>query len=384
MKRHLILSMLILLALLALFAWGCVNGAGLNGNTQIGIITNVVNQSQGGCVFTDKLAVQNEENGGPLVVHAYWPDAFMTEPEQVQQIVQDMLRNPKIGALIMRDMIPGAASAVKAATDPRRKMFCVSVYGGGDDAAAIAAQVDLVLNLDIAALGGLAAEQARRLGAQTLVYYYHPQHMREAIYAQQFAAAEQACADLELDFIAVELPTGDLQLPTPDFLKRDMSRRVQEYGQDTAFFSPVLGSVPSLLVEQVVQLQAIYPLPCLPTPYLGYPDALGIDFDYGSYGAQGYGDYAYINAQIAQYLAGKNVSGRLASFKVDYADLEIRAAYEYAVKWLKGEVPKEGVDLTVLQQIMENISGAVCHLRPYQEDGVVYDNYALYCLEPYV
>jgi hypothetical protein len=48
------------------------------------------------------------------------------------------------------------------------------------------------------------------------------------------------------------------------------------------------------------------------------------------------------------------------------------SAAEYAIKWINGEVPKEGIDVGVLKQIMEDYAGVEVFLTPYKDEAPLY------------
>ena len=62
-------------------------------------------------------------------------------------------------------------------------------------------------------------------------------------------------------------------------------------------------------------------------------------------------------AEIKAGLDGKGELDRLSSWPVLDDFMYASTAAEYAVKWINGEVPKEGVDVDVLRQIMEEYAG---------------------------
>ena len=379
-NRHTILAITVLISL---SIFGCTNCAKPNEEAQIGIITDAPTQSYAS-LYAKKLEEQSNNNGMTLVVNACWPENCQNEQEQVQQIIFGMLTNPMIGALIMSTVNPAAGTVMEEAANLREDFFNVGCISG-DDASIIASQVDLVLSLDRASMVLTSVEQAGRMGAKTFVYYYFPiaRYVSAGIYKpvdiQLFETAQKTCADFGVDFVPIALPQGiGLEPGLDDFITRDVPDKVALYGSDTAFYSYSC-ALQSSLLAQIIEQGAIYPLPCCPSPYHGLTQALDIEIE-----EEGYGNYEDAHLKTSKLLSEKGVSGRLASFMVDYVDLELKASYEYAEKWLHEEVSKKGVDLQVLQEIMEDIAGTSCHIRYYEEDGVTYDNYILYCLEPYI
>ncbi|MCL1975130.1 MAG: DUF3798 domain-containing protein, partial [Firmicutes bacterium] len=331
-------------------------------------------QSKAG-LFVKKLGESRVAYDKTAIFHTFWPLDYLSEQDQVRQTVNNILSSQGIGALIINQAIPGSAAAIANAAAWREHCFIVAC-SPLEETMAIAQEADLVLAYDLAALGLLAAEQAANMNAQALVYYFNKQ--QSGVYAQQYDLAEQTCIDLDMEFIPVELPEdAHSDVEKTKFFTKDVAEKIAKHGKDTAFFSADAAFAPQILISQIIAAQAIFPLPCQPSPYAGLPQALGMEINDNNYG-----DYEYVKMQVKQILLGKGLGGRLANFTVDWEDLEIITAYEYVSQWLRGEVKNEKPDIAEISKIMENISGTPCHLRLYEKNGVVYNNYILYYIMP--
>jgi hypothetical protein len=149
---------------------------------------------------------------------------------------------------------------------------------------------------------------------------------------------------------------------------------VARYGKDTAFFSTNCAmQIP--LITAVVNSGAIYPQPCCPSPFHGFPSALGLE----SIGL----DINRMISETRKVLASKNELGRLSTWPIPASMLWTNAGAEYAIKWINGQVPKTGIDDRVLADCMsayirevtgENIAVAMAN---YEEDGQVFDNFKI-------
>jgi hypothetical protein len=75
------------------------------------------------------------------------------------------------------------------------------------------------------------------------------------------------------------------------------------------------------------------------------------------------------SAETKAAIAEKNMLGRLSTWPVYDTFMYTYAASEYAIKWINGEVPKEGIDVAALKQLMEEYAGVQVNLTPFVDDG---------------
>jgi len=83
-----------------------------------------------------------------------------------------------------------------------------------------------------------------------------------------------------------------------------------------------------------------------------------------------------ILADIRVALANKNMQSRVSIWPVLDARMYNHVSFEYAIKWINGEVPKEGVDIVVLKELMEECAGVEVYLTLFldEDTGVTYSN----------
>jgi hypothetical protein len=79
---------------------------------------------------------------------------------------------------------------------------------------------------------------------------------------------------------------------------------------------------------------------------------------------------AKTNALIVKKLAAKNMNGRLSTWPIPVSMLTTYAVTEYAIKWISGEAPKEGVDEALLKQCMAVYAGNQCSVRTWGTHAV--------------
>jgi hypothetical protein len=235
------------------------------------------------------------------------------------------------------------------------------------------------------------ARQAQKLGAKVFVYYSFPSRMSIPRVSKQHDLIRQTCEEIGIKFVdALCLDSIDIGVAkAQQFILEDVPKMVAKYGQDTAFFSDAC-AMQMPLIRAVVETGAIYPQPCCPSFYHGFPAALSLSgFSYDGFGSISasiddprlLAELEFMPAVIsetAQILKDKGALGRLSTWPAPVNMLMANAGAEYAIKWLNGEVPREGIDLDVLKQCMVDYAGVECFIRPYvDEDGTEYPNYLL-------
>jgi len=187
----------------------------------------------------------------------------------------------------------------------------------------------------------------------------------------------QACAEEGIQFVDATAPdpTSDAGVTgAQQFILEDVPKMVARYGDDTAFFSTNCAmQIP--LIKAVVDNHAIYPQPCCPSPFHGFPSALGIE-------ARGL-DIKYMVDETRKIAADADMLGRLSTWPIPGSMMYTVAGAEYAIRWIKGEVPQTGIDNEALRECMSDyikeISGDDLDVEmiAYAEGDQVYDNFKL-------
>ncbi|NLT57844.1 MAG: DUF3798 domain-containing protein [Clostridiales bacterium] len=354
MKRKLLCLLLAACLLLALAACGRKpdsddgQGAEEEDSWKIGIVSGTVSQEEETFRAAENMVA---EYGADRIVHITYPDNFTTETETLISNVVGLAADPDVKAIVFVQAVPGAAAAIGKVRETRPEILFVCGVPG-DDPGVIAAQSDIVLNSDEIAMGVTIIEQAHALGAKTFVHYSFPRHMSYATIAARYQLLQQTCEQYGIEFVAETAPdpTGDSGLSgAQQFIVEDVPRKVSEYGADTAFFNTNCG-MQEPLITQVIKHGAIFPQQCCPSPFHGYPSALGID-------VKGHeGDVQYMLDQITEKVASGGNSGRMSTWGFSINMLELEAGVRYAEAFIKGETNGR-VDSALLTRIIQDIAG---------------------------
>ena len=207
-----------------------------------------------------------------------------------------------------------------------------------------------------------------------------------------------------VDLVAPD-PTGDIGIPgAQQFIMEDVPRQVAKYGKNTAFFSTTCALQIPLIIK-VIDEGAIYPEPCCPSPFHGFGAALGIDSKIFDGSNMVFNDdwdieedegrlatlYEFFR-EIRSVVAARGATGRLANWPVPMSMMFTSVAFEYAIKWINGEVPQEKgiVDYGVFAElceayIYENTGERLgVELNPLSLTGRTYNSFLMVLLDSIV
>ncbi|NLZ94149.1 MAG: DUF3798 domain-containing protein [Firmicutes bacterium] len=373
MTKKLIALLLAVMMLFSLSACSRDNGQGGEGegeaeNYKIGIITGTVSQGE-----EEYQAAQNlKEKYGDKIVTATYPDNFSTETETTIANVVSLASDPDVKAIVFVQAVPGAAAAIDKVRETRPDMLFICGVAA-EDPATIASKSDIVMLVDEISMGRTIPEKAAEMGAKTFIHYSFARHLSYATIAARRELMIETCKELGIEFVDVTAPdpTSDAGVSgAQQFILEDVPRQVEKYGKDTAFFSTNC-SMQEPLIASILELGAIYPQQCCPSPYHGYPAALGIDVS----GHEG--DVQYMLDSIKEKLVDAGQEGRMSTWAVPVNMLMIEAGVEYAIEFCEGKTDG-AFDEAVFTSIVEELAtekGTACELSKYEDGDVKLDNF---------
>ena len=358
---------------------GSINGGNdkLSFPGKIAIITNLPFQTQNDEEFWSGEQVL-AKYGPDSIIHVTWPVYFMQEREQVDAIITTLSVNWELKALVFNQTVPGCNAALEKLKKLRDDIFivCCLPHENPSESAGIA---NLLFRPNDFSIGSEVVKQAKKQGAKTFVHYSFPRHMAMKMKAASRSLMSETCKAEGIKFVDARVldPMGEMGgYSTEQFIHEDVSRMVAKYGENTAFFCTCCFLQVSL-IKAVTDNHAIFSQPCCPSPYHGFPEALGIET------SESQPDLNYIISETRRIAAAKNMTGRLSTWPVPLTMIFTNAGLEYAIKWINGEVPKEGIDdkvlLDCINAYIREVTGQdidFC-MTSYAEEDRVYDNFKL-------
>lgn len=358
MKR-LVTLLLALAMVLSLAACGGDTAADSGSDYKIGIITGTVTQGE-----EEYQAAQNLKAKYPdKVVTATYPDNFSTETEQTIATVTNMAADPDVKAIVFVQAVPGATAAINKVKETRDDILFICGVAA-EDPAVIAAASDIVMLVDEIQMGTTIIEQAAKMGAKTFVHISFERHLGYATISARQALFKENCARLGLEYVEATAPdpTGDAGVTGAQaWVTENIKVYVDQYGKDTAFFCTNC-SMQVPLIQQCAELGAIYPQQCCPSPYHAYPSAFNIS-------TEGHeGDVPYMLDQITAKVAEYGNTGRMSTWEVPVNMVMIEAGFNYAEKWIKGEITERCDEAALLKEI-QAIAGEAASISKYADEA---------------
>lgn len=341
---------------------------------KVAIVTNTLSQNE----EEYRSAQAMVDQYGDRVIHELMPDNFMTEQEQLISVVSKVTSDPDVHALIINQAVPGVNAAVDKVLESRNRDDLMIIYcNPQENPADVATRADIILQMDELNMGYTIVEQCVKMGAQTLVHYSFPRHMSQVLLSGRRDILKEECEKVGIQFVDANAtdPTSDAGLSGAQmFILEDVPKMVDQYGKDTAFFSTNCAmQIP--LIKAVFEEGAMYPQPCCPSPYHGFPAALGIETPEDMVGGM-----QDVIDQTEQIIIDAGLGGRFSTWPVPASMMNTIAGCNYAMKWMDGETNGK-LDVDVLNQCMEDYAGMAIELTNYEENGAVFDNYFLYLMD---
>jgi hypothetical protein len=373
------LTMLLIVTLVLSLFTGCGNNNGNNDATEgeaaraddwkIGILTGTVSPNEE--EYRAAQAVKDKYGEEHVVIMTY-PDKFMDEQETTIANVASMAAEENMKALLLIQAVPGSSAAIDKARELNPELLIIAGVPG-ENPADIASRADIVFTLDELTMGRTMVEQAEKQGAEVFVHYSFPRHMSYALLSARRDLLKENCDRLGIEFVdATALdPTGDAGLSgAQQFILEDTPRMIEKYGVNTAFFTTNCGlQIP--LIKSVFEGGAIYPQPCCPSPYHGFPSALGIEIPEDKQG-----DIEYLTAEIRAKMADQGMTGRMSTWPVPTSMMFIEAGADYAKAWIDGEFA-EKLDLDQVKSYFKAYAGVDIDVASLDENGEKFDNYLM-------
>lgn len=337
------------------------------GDFKIGIMTGTVSQNEEEYRAAEE--VQKKYGEDKVTVMTY-PDKFMDEQDTTIANIMALASDPDIKAIVICQAVPGVSAGIKKAKEVRDDILFIGATPG-EDPPMISEAADVVMAVDELAMGRTVMEQAQKMGAKVFVHYSFPRHMSYALLAARRDLLRENAEKMGIEFVDATAPdpTGDAGVTgAQQFILEDVPKMVAKYGKDTAFFSTNC-SMQIPLIKSVVETGALYPQPCCPSPFHGFPSALDVPIPDDKKG-----DIPYMVEQVSTILKEKGMEGRLSTWPVPANMMFVRAGAEYGIAYAKGEL-KNKLDVEALKKYMEEDAKTEVQIATLEEGGKNYDNY---------
>ena len=366
MKKVIALALAVVMAL-SLVACGGGSEGGSTSLGKVAIITGTVTQGEEDFQAAEKMKAKYPDR----VITATYPDNFDKETETVISNVVSLVSDPDVKVLVFQQAVSGARAAIDAAKEinPDLLVLCGVTH---EEPNIISPVIDCGVGTDGIKTGTTIPQQAAKLGAKTLVHYSFARHLASTSTAERVKLMQAECDKLGIKFVMADAPDplSDVGVAgAQQFMLEDVPKKVAEYGVDTAFFSTNC-ALQEPMLKKVLELGAIYPQPCCPSPYHAFPNVLGIEIP-----ADKAGDVQYCVDEVTKAIADLGMTGRTSTWTCPMNMAYIEGLTEYGFAWIDAGCPAD--QRFVPEKISEYIgkaAGGNVSYRAHVVDGIEYPN----------
>lgn len=348
MIKKIISVFMAVILIISVFSGCSANESSESTGFKIGIMTGTVAQGE----EEYRAAQMIKEKYGDMIECVTYPDNFVKEQETTIANMMQLASDPDIKAIIMCIGITGASAAFEKVREERPDILLIC-GNTVEDPDMLSQIVDVLIHPDEVNMGYTIPQQAKDMGAETFVHYSFPRHMSSPLYKERFDIMKEECERLGIKFVEETCPDpmGDLGISGAQmFILEDIPKKVEKYGKNTCFFNTNC-SMQEPLIKASLDSGAIVAQQCCPSPYHGYPTALGISVD-----DENAGNTDYIIEAIRQKVAEKNGTGRFSTWETPVNMTIIESAVEYAIKYCNDETNGKN-DPEALKQAFDTVAG---------------------------
>lgn len=335
-------------------------------NYKIGIMTTTVSQSEESYRAAEILQSKNPDK----VVLATFPDKFATEQETSISTALSLASDPDIKAIIFSQAVQGTAAACQKIREVRPDILLIAA-GYQDDSATTSANCDIFYHSNVPKMGFQMVDELSDMGAKTFVHYSFPRHLAWQPTADRLQNMKDRCAELGLTLVETTTPDpmSDAGVSgTQQFVIEDVPRSVDQYGVETAFFGTNTAQQEPM-IKCVVDTKSYFTYPSDPSPFVGFPSALGIEVpDDKLY------DTAYMMDAISAKLADAGMSGHMGTWTAPIMTLFMTGSYAYAEAFCEGKTNGEKLNADVFKQALSDAAGGEVDVENIKDGGTTYDN----------
>ena len=243
-------------------------------------------------------------------------------------------------AIIVNQAVPGTTEAFRQIKERRPDILCFAGESH-EDLPEIGSAADLVVNNDFVARGYLMIRTAHELGADTFVHISFPRHMSYETMSRRVAIMQEACKEFGMTFVLETAPDPTMSdvgtAGAQAYILEHAPEWIEKYGKNSAFFCTNDAHTEPLL-KQLLAYGGYFVEADLPSPLMGYPGALGLDFtDAG-------GDFEKILKTVEDAIVEKGGADRFGTWAFSYGYTVSAGLAEHAINVINGESELDEID----------------------------------------
>ena len=318
-----------LMLVCALFV--CASFAAEPAKFHIGIMTGTVSQSEDDLRGAElMIAKYGDSANGGMITHITYPDNFPSEQETTISQIVGLADDPLMKVIVVNQAVPGTAEGFRRVREKRSDILLLAGEPH-EDPGVITESAHVATHTDHIGRGYTIPLGAQKMGADTFVHISFPRHMSYETLGLRRAIMEEACKDLGIKFVfeTAPDPTSDVGMAgAQQYILENMPAWIEKYGKNAAFFCTNDGHTEPLL-RQVARLGGYFVEADLPSPLMGYPGALGIDFTAEN------GDWQAILKKLEKAVVDAGGGGRMGTWAYSWGYTTSAALAEFGRRYIE-------------------------------------------------
>ena len=368
----------VLLAVMMVISTAVVASAeGESKGYKIAVVTGSMSQA----IDERAAAMMLESKYGDMITTDVYPDNFTEEKETVIQKIVQYADDPDVKAIVVAQAVPGTAEAFRQVKERRDDIICLAGESQ-EDPSLISEAADVVLMNDFVARGYLIIKTAKELGCDTFVHISFPRHLGIESLARRLAVMKEAGKELGVEIVEETAadPMSDVGITgAQQQVLEKAPEWIEKYGQNSAYFC-TNDAHTAPLIKQLLEYGGYFIEADLPSPLMGYPDALGVEFK-----DEDMTNYEYLLKSVEEAIVAKGGAGRFGTWAYSYLFSLVAGLTEHAINVIDGKA-----ELTEIDDIADALAvyspGAEWNGSYYTDanTGVKTENYMLIYQDTYI
>ncbi len=367
----LLVAMLVLSTVVAAFAEAPAK------DYKIAVVTGSMSQA----IDERAAAMMLEGKYGDMITTDVYPDNFVEEKETVIQKIVQYADDPAVKAIVVAQAVPGTAEAFRQVKERRDDIICLAGESQ-EDPSLIQDAADVVLMNDFVARGYLIIKTAKELGCDTFVHISFPRHLGIESLARRLAVMKEAGKELGVNVVEETAadPMSDVGITGAQAqILEKAPEWIEKYGQNSAYFCTNDAHTAPLL-QTLLEKGGYFIEADLPSPLMGYPDALGVEF-----ADEDMTNYEFLLKSVEDAIVAKGGEGRFGTWAYSYLFSLVAGLTEHAMNVIDGNS-----ELTEIDDIADALGvyspGAEWNGSYYTDanTGVKSENYMLIYEDTYI
>ena len=344
---------------------------------KIAVVTGTMSQA----IDERAAAMMLEGKYGDMITTDVYPDNFVEEKETVIQKIVQYADDPAVKAIVVAQAVPGTAEAFRQVKERRDDIICLAGESQ-EDPSLISDAADVVLMNDFVARGYLIIKTAKELGCDTFVHISFPRHLGIESLARRLAVMKEAGKELGVTIVEETAadPMSDVQITgAQQQILEKAPEWIEKYGQNSAYFC-TNDAHTAPLIKQLLEYGGYFIEADLPSPLMGYPDALGVEFK-----DEDMTNYEFLLKSVEDAIVEKGGAGRFGTWAYSYLFSLVAGLTEHAMNVIDGNS-----ELTEIDDIADALAvyspGAEWNGSYYTDanTGVKTENYMLIYQDTYI